>query len=266
MLSFFRYFPSRIQLSILIFLIAGLAEAQIKKLTVIEFKRSNCDIIEEPFRILTRIIDQHENGYMLTIRIGTSDECCLKFTPAAMLENHGLYLDYETSGNPCDCLCYYELTYKVPKMNFSGIFFKNTPIQISSEKYITYGPAFELLQGDTIDLQDKYGRKQGKWRLNKQLPVTTAYAEFKNDTLLKRVDLYDNGKIKSEVFSGKIKIEDDRRTYWLHTFANRYVEYFISGKIKTECKGKNPRDSYWDGTCKKWNEDGTLLYRGVYKK
>ena len=230
--------------------------------------QSACEPYNDPYRVNTRVIEQKEHGSVLFIKIGTAATCCVTFIPTATIKSDGLYLYYEETGNICSCTCYYELSYELPRIDdsFVQVYFQDEPIELSTEKFKTFEVTFKVINGDTIDLQDKYGRKQGKWHLNKKLPITESFIEFKNDTLIRQVNLYPDGKIKKEVLSGKGKIDDGASVYWLYTFANRSVEYFASGKIKRECKGSAWLSSYWDGTCKEWNENGELVYEGPHKE
>ena len=255
-------------LIVIILLASTIAHGQSRKIKVVAFRQSKCEPYGDPFKINTRIIDQKVYGKIFSIKIGTSATCCVAFVPTAILQHDALLLGYEETGDPCDCSCYYEFTYDLENLDeqINQIYFEQEPISYSKEKFKTYDIGFNIVNSDTLDYQDKYGRKQGKWHLSELLPTTRAFVEYKNDTLVRRVNLFENGSLQSEVLSGKVKLEEDGKDAWLFTFGNHYREYFESGILKKECKGKTIGASYWEGTCKEWNEKGELIYQGAYQK
>ncbi len=94
------------------------------------------------------------------------------------------------------------------------------------------------------------------------------YFIYIDDNNARRVILYNNKDIKSELISEKIQFQSNDTNYFMHVDANRYVEYYTSGQLKKECynQHKGFGNYYQNGNCREWNEKGELIYEGVYKK
>jgi hypothetical protein len=239
-----------------------------QKLTVKEFE-TKCDQNLDPYRIATRIIDQKIENGILSIELSAIDTCCFVFEPTVIQKNNSLYLDYMRKGDPCECICAYRFTYKIDNVESIHaklkMYFMNKPIELSNERYKVYPVKYDLVQNDTINRIDRYGLKQGKWNAKDDILMSKFYIEYKDDTLVRRVSLYPNGQIKSELIKEKATIEADGRKYSTYWNFNKYFEYFESGQKKVECSCDDWRKTYEEGLCKKWNEKGELIYQGSYR-
>ena len=70
---------------------------------LLHFIPSTCDIAENPYRILTRIISQNFHGDTLEIEVATTAICCVGFEPAISYEADTLNLILMETGDFCDC-------------------------------------------------------------------------------------------------------------------------------------------------------------------
>jgi hypothetical protein len=250
----------RIIFLVLIF-IPVITVAQKKKVTVVGFTATECtDGAALHNAIRTRVIEKKSSRDIFEIKIGTTETCCISYTPVVKYFSNKsgldtLYLGYGTYGEPCECVCYYELTYQIKGLKDSDfdIRFKGKPIEFSEEKYKTYPVRYKLMGNDTINFVDKYGLRQGVWTYDSGFIKT--YFIFEDGVPMKEVHLYSTGKIKSE----------SRREYsnW-----NYYIEYFENGQKKMECYNDRPGGSYKfdNGKCREWDINGEIIYEGPYKK
>lgn len=196
------------------------------RIHVVDFSATEC--IEPtlyPEKIRTRIIEKKVKDGILDLKIGTTELCCLTFKPAIKFYSGStssldtLYVGYKSAGDPCECTCYYEFTYKIKgfhKLDFE-VQFKGNPIEYSEEKYKTYPVKYKLIGNDTVNFVDKYGLRQGIWT-----PDSTKikkYYFFKDDVHIREVTFFDNGNIQKAM----------KREFgnW-----NYFIEYFDSGKKK----------------------------------
>jgi hypothetical protein len=238
---------------------AVLAQTKIK---VVGFSSTECNDGAALYNLLrTRIIEKKFIGGVFEIKIATPETCCLSFKPVVKYyssgSNHGsdtLYLGYRTSDEACDCVCYYELTYRLQgleKDNFN-IRFKGESIEISDEKYKTYPIQFKLMGKDTVNFVDRYGMRQGLWSFD-SLSISEYYV-YENGIPMKRVVLFPNGATR---------IESTRE----HHNWNRYIEYYETGQKKMECFNSQVGESYKqkDGRCKEWDINGQLIYEGPFR-
>ena len=236
-----------------------MTHGQTGKIKLLEFKYSDCDKATLSNRIRTRIIKKDIEGDILTVNIATVATCCVEFDPITSTNQGVLYLDFRETGTPCECDCFYSLTYKIKGIKDTEIKikFRNKDIELSDEKFNTYPIKFKILNGDTVNFTDKYGMRQGVCTFYNDSLMTKGYLEIANDTVFKMVNFYPNNRIVKDIFE-KSKP---------HMNYTSYLEYFESGKIKKECVSKDVESSFRDnGMCKEWNEAGDLVYEGKYRK
>jgi hypothetical protein len=258
------------RLLIIFFLGTQLTFGQTTKVKLFSFKNSTCDGESESFRLRTRIISKELSNGLLTIHIGATATCCVDFVPKTTFINGILNLDFDETGTPCECGCCYEFTYQINGVKDDNIkiTFRNKNIEQSDEKYETYPVRFKILNGDTINYVDKYGFKQGIWVLSSDTLRKNRYFEYADNIAVRRVMLYPNGQIESELISDKISINTFDRPFFGYSRSNKLIEYYESGQKKKECyNDKNEFDNdYEKGKCKEWNEKGELTYEGNYRK
>jgi hypothetical protein len=235
--------------------------------SLFEFRSSTCDQEEDPSRLRTQIIRRELTNNILTVEIASTATCCVDFLPKIEMKNGILFLDFEETGNPCECGCCYEFVYRVSgiKNKDVEIIFRKEKIETSTEKYLTFPIQFQISKGDTVNLKDRYGLRQGKWLHQSD---SLAYFIYSDDRPIRFVRLYSNKLIKSERISEKVKFRSDDKDYFTHGDFNRLVEYYENGKKKKECYNDKAgwMNNYEKGRCKEWNEKGDLLYEGDYRK
>lgn len=52
-------------------------------------------------------------GSVLVVHEGHLDECCLSFDVTASVDGAAVQVEYPPVGEPCDCLCAYDLSYRL---------------------------------------------------------------------------------------------------------------------------------------------------------
>jgi hypothetical protein len=235
---------------------------------LIEFNLSSCDEESDPYRLRTRIVRKELTRNYLTLEIATTDTCCISVRPIVNFSDNTIYLDERNMGEECECICCYQFVYKLKGKfnNQTKIKFRGKDIEESREKYKTYPIKFDVLNGDTVNLVDKYGLRQGQWFSESKKPEAWTFYDFVDDINVRATKLYPDGSIKRYSTKEKVKIVREGTESMEYFDWNHYVEYFEGGKIKSECISKNNRESYREGTCKEWNEKGELVYDGPYKE
>src|SRR5687767_316936 len=101
------------RLLIIFMFITQLTHGQIGKIKLLDFKHSTCDEATLSNKLRTRIVKKEIKGDILTVDLATVATCCVKFDPIVSTNQGILYLDFKERGTPCECNCYYTLTYKV---------------------------------------------------------------------------------------------------------------------------------------------------------
>jgi len=130
---------------------------------LVGFTNSACDEELDPYRLRTRIISKEFIGDTLSISIGMVGNCGVDFVPYVDNEQDTILLRVEEIGIPDECLCCYELNFRlygIIDMNAS-VKFNSKVIISSSEMYKTYPVKYIVFKGDTTGYIDKYGLKQG---------------------------------------------------------------------------------------------------------
>lgn len=215
---------------------------------LIEFYPSTCDSEEDVMRIRERISEIYEVGDSLFITVGFVANCAFDNSPMKVDANYigdtlCLTFDFEyevgdtivengdtmvyMSFNAASCDCCFEFQYVV-KNEYSD----STPVKLNgkliiyhTEKYKTYPVEYELLKGDTINLVDKYGFRQGKWLYYDKENRLINDRIYMNDSIVYGVDYryYDDG-----VISRKLEWKDNEHL--------NYYEYDRTGNLTVQKK------------------------------
>jgi hypothetical protein len=254
----------------ILLLTTHLTLGQTSKVKLFSFQNSTCDEGADPDRLRTRIISKDLTKDILTIQIAATATCCVTFIPKTTYKNAVLDLDFEETGDECECGCCYEFTYKIKviKNDRLKITLRGKEIQHSNEKYMTYPVQFKIVNGDTVNYIDKYGLRQGKWNKPSDSLMTKSHGEFIDNRLVRIVTYFPNGMTESEKISEKVKVTGESTEYFDYFDFNRYVEYYETGTKKKECHNNqnSVSNSYERGQCKEWNENGQLIYEGDFRK
>lgn len=104
------------------------------------------------------------------------------------------------------------------------IYFKQTEIFVSKEKYKTFPEKFEIIGNDTLNRFDKYGQRQGKW-IDK-FASTEIESHYVDSKLIKGEirTYYENGKLESQYFKDDFNAPNELY----------YRGYYESGEVKEE--------------------------------
>lgn len=233
----------RVLFVVLLFYISVSAQKKAKPFLV-DFKSSECDNTVDVSRLKPRIVRQGFEGNLFVIEVGTKATCCVEFIPSISMTGDTLSLNLEETGQGCECECCYQFIYKISNLagkNF-GINLQGIPVAQSDEKYVTFPPVFDLVNGDTVNYIDKYGMRQGHWFKTKEngsyfkaFAIDDVFSYYEN------VSYNDSARLKSLVIRSNANSSHN-------TF------YYKDGSIKsqrTENKDFNEhKEFYEDGTLK----------------
>jgi hypothetical protein len=129
--------------------------------------------------MFSRIVSKTVHNDTLDLTIGFSANCCIEIRPAIQYANDTLFLynkpkEADSMGFLEEVICMCDCCFEF-KMQISGIsdtsfvlLYGSEELKTSSDKYRTFPVRFNIHQGDTINLIDKYGFRQGVWRIYNQ--------------------------------------------------------------------------------------------------
>lgn len=168
---------------------------------VLSHNLSECDKHSYPDFMKQRIVSKSVVNDTLDLTIGFSANCCIHFRPTISRKEDTLILINKPKEPDslgfieeiiCKCDCCFELNllvYPIRDTNFI-FYYETNQLVTSSEKYRTITPRFTVYEGDTINRIDKYGHRQGVWRIYNQ----------GTNALMKEIyyqeDFYEKGKFK----------------------------------------------------------------------
>ena len=220
---------------IIILSIGNLFGQETEKIELINYNQSVCDETSDPYRLKPRIISLKQNKDTLDIDIGFATTCCLEYIPQINYIKDTLYISYKIKDESlaCSCICCYSFNHKIKGIISSKLTVKlyDQIIELSDEKYRTYEPTFTLIKNDTLNLTDKYGRKQGVWKTYGE-----NYAKYKDGNIISSVNLFKNMKIKDE----------------FEFTTNLFREYYKNGTLKKECYKTEKLELI---SCRKWKKN-----------
>jgi hypothetical protein len=206
-----------------------------KEIELIEFNQSACDKTSDPYRLKSRIISLSHKSDTLQIEIGFAATCCIDYVPKIKFLADTLFFSYDAKDEDggCFCICCYSFIHKIKGIPSKNIIVKlyEEVIELSDEKYKTFPPTYTIVRGDTVNIKDKYGLKQGTW-VNE-----ISFTRYKNDRILSWGRFYENGKVQNE---------HDLKT-------DIYREFHPNGKLKMKCN-KTPGQGLTN--CQQWYESG----------
>ncbi len=230
------------RLSTLLFFLFTLFFATGQNSNLIHFTKKECDQSVSIERIRERISNIQLKNDSLFIQLAFIANCAYTdwHYADAVFNNDTLHLTYgypekivsdiSENGDTIiyynlsldECNCYFECEYVlagITSIKFP-ITFNNRLIIYSKEKYKTYPIRYQILRGDTINLIDKHGFKQGKWLFQTNDSVTFINRTYQNDTIVVGADYkyHHNGEIKSI-------------TNWENDNYKSYKEYNIDGQL-----------------------------------
>ncbi|MCG8329708.1 MAG: hypothetical protein MI974_18580 [Chitinophagales bacterium] len=225
---------------------------------LIQISSSGCSNMPEAgvSRFIDRIkqIETYEDS--VEISVALREECCVNFIAEIQVkDNDTLNLIYKKTGIPCKCICLYELIYTLSlgdgktinpgKTNFQ---INGRSILLSKEKYQTYPIRFDLFNGDTINLIDKYGMRQGYWLLKDSLNrirLEGTYHNEKDAYYESHETIGLTGKIVKSYYQNTHQVAVE---YYLKNGFDWYVfrRYDESGKVIEECLNNEEKNIWMD--------------------
>ncbi len=268
---------AKVLISLCIFLLAmQIVNGQSQKVEVVDYHTSPCDRSSRNYK--DRIVSELLYGDTLQIIIKTIGNCAGINSPRANLHSDTLWLFYYEGGRQeeyvdsngevyylsepdCDCCFEHAFTItgiqKIPK----GVFIPagTRPKKISDKDWQNYlsgeqeyyykllGEKFDVINGDTVNLTDKFGLKQGLWvkkppksRSEDEMEFPLIELEPEDEDFVKGERLHDSYKcffVNDEIKTGEI-IEyyqpyNIKKYHKIYTHLNTYTETFydIDGNI-----------------------------------
>lgn len=187
---------TRIQIFIGLFLtLTHFASGQSHEVEIIDYYTSPCGKTTNPYNLDDQLVGESLYGDTLQITVKTSGNCDGIGNPRAKLLNDTLWISYNKSGgrseevaegdsiiyvitvSECDCCFEYVFVMKsfckvpigviIPRGSLSrhnNYFRYDNYVPGSWQRsYSFFGDNFDIVDGDTVNLADKIGRKQGLW-------------------------------------------------------------------------------------------------------
>jgi len=237
----------KIVLNVFVFLLIGLNVYQTNaQIQLIGFTPSKCNESVPAYLIQNRVISKTISNDTFNLHIGFSENCCIEFDPLAHYKNDTLFIaPYKKAPSIlCDCNCCYELV-----LHFSGITdtslhvsYRNKVLPVTQHPYPTQPISFEVFEGDTVNMRNIYGFKEGV--LEQVLHKDTIFT-------------YDKGQLKMK----EMWIRENKDNYF--AFYRIQETYYPNGKLKSRCQPKDKTKGDLLSTplddCIYWNENGKLI-------
>lgn len=276
----------KIVLNAFVLLLIGLNVYQTNaQIQLIGYTPSKCNESIPAYLVQNRVISKTISNDTFNLHIGFSENCCIEFDPLAHYKNDTLFIaPYKKPPSIlCDCNCCYELV-----LHFSGITdtslhvsYRNEVLPVTQHPYPTQPISFEIFEGDTVNMRNIYGFKEGEWILfydSTNLVKTRAYhdgkasnvkerpykvATYSKEGLLEQVlhkdtiFTYDKGQLKMK----EMWIKENKDNYY--AFYRIQETYYPNGKLKSRCQPKDKTKGDLLSTplddCIYWNENGELI-------
>ncbi len=115
-----------------------------------------------------------------------------------------ILIEYFYVVDDCLCDCYYKLHFSITGLKPNQIYpvmLNNKLLPVYNHRYLLVEPKFELYKGDTINLFDHYGFRQGKHMAFDEKGRIISELSFTNDSIISGFShrvFYKNGIVKSE--------------------------------------------------------------------
>jgi hypothetical protein len=259
-------------LLLFLFVLPTLLPAQNKGVEITYFKKVNCEMdSDNNYSIRNRIIEQSIKDDYVFLKLGFWTICSDTFKANAKVENEILKLNVKEVGELKECCCfsYFNFNIKLNGNSFAEVTVNDKKIEISKERYDIFPVKYAIVKGDTVNLTDKYGVRQGKWLSdwkNTNNLFGERYELYKNGQLISIVQFYSFGQKKSESIKEKLIWKNsDGKEYLEYDDFNLYKEYHENGKLKRCCYTDQYGVNYMDGICKEYDANGDLVYEGKYR-
>ena len=228
----------------------------------------------DAYRLKDRIISQELSNDTLILTIGFRENCCIDFDPAISFQNSELHilLYQEEPESYCLCDCCFELALYIVGIQDTKFktFIDTSEIVLSDEPYKTYNITYDIIDGDTVNMRNKYRFREGLWL-------------FHNDSTgtLEGKVIY-SGKFSENMiwsewydFEGRVveRTNIDTSIYYRQNgtierkkigegFRSTVIEYYENGEKKSECAGVTEVEgnitSFWND-CSYWDESGKFI-------
>lgn len=230
---------------------SSLIEIQTENKTPVVLHRfipSTCNGDLDPYQLKDRIVSKEIKNDSLYLTVAFAENCCLEIDPLITFDNSVLNIELSkgTQQYVCDCNCCYELTLVLTGLDKTEFLttLQGDTIELSNEPYPTYPISFELYQGDTINLMNKYGEPQGLWlTFDDSTGQLTKKTFYSGQVLLRdKIDWMEKYDIKGE----KI-VQTSGDTTWRYKngvlnertigrgWGKNIVKYYSNGRQKSEC-------------------------------
>lgn len=196
----------------IIAILIGKTTVYSQNIKVIDYFFSECDDSHNQCIVQPRIIYEIYENNTLEVSFNIVANCEGLYGLKAENIHDSLYLSYRTGSIPdttfigndtivdfsfawCDCC--FELNVKFKVLNNKPKYYviNGKEMHLFEDKYKIFPVEFDVIEGDTVNYKDKYGRGQGKWFYNNK-SLKKGYMILKDDIFLEFYD--ENGKIERD--------------------------------------------------------------------
>jgi len=205
-----------------------------QKIRIIDYTLSECEDNNQ-CTVQPRIIYESYINDTLEVAFNIIENCEGIYDLKTEYRNDTLFINYESgrfdttyfkdgqevfeiSVGECDCC--FEFTLKLKNKKPSNYILDGKTMYLFENKYKLFDIYYKVVNGDTINLIDKYGRKQGKW-YSQNTNLFKSYRIWKDNIPIYYIseDYYNTGEIRSKQIT---------------ELRDRYIEYFKDGSIKKD--------------------------------
>ncbi|OFY66502.1 MAG: hypothetical protein A3H98_00400 [Bacteroidetes bacterium RIFCSPLOWO2_02_FULL_36_8] len=253
---FIRQLTNR-QLPVLILLFSAVIPVPAQETSPIRlfhFSSSDCDENYNAYRQKNKILSKKKIKDTLSVSIQMAAACCLDFEGSVDVRNQIINFVLDEKGSPCRCVCCYQFYFRLANTRAENYYFLLNGKEISESNiyYKKFRVKFDILDGDTLNFVDNMGYFQGKWKnYNSKNQLIQEGVYVKNVfTGTRTTEYHDNGNKKTE-------------TLWKADYCNKTIEYFESGKIKSEILFNKKFKLH--GECKEFDEQGNVTQVKVFE-
>jgi len=172
---------------------------------------SECDEEPNPFEYRNKVISKTFNKDTAEIEIGIVANCCVDFEPEVKRKGEQINLIYKETGDPCRCICCYQLVYEIKGLPYEKYTFLLNGQKILDEEKSSimnrFKKSHEVIDGDTVNFVDANGIEHGKHIIFNGLNQVIRQGTYENGVFsgIAWTYYYKTGKKKIEWYVQKDK-------------------------------------------------------------
>ncbi|MDI1235650.1 MAG: hypothetical protein PSX81_15335 [bacterium] len=228
----------------------GNLHGQAMALKVVDVQQSKCEQLEQGCRLQKRIVSQTLIGDTLSTNIGIRSNCGGICEVEAFVNKDTLKIYYHEGTINRDtisdtvilitksiarCKCCFEFNFKTKGLSEipTVTTINDSIFNYYPNKYKLFKVNFDLLNKDTVNYTDLYGRKQGKWLKQEDdsdyinLDSNTYIAYYRDNYLKSSIykEFYKNGVLKLEYKVNNFNEQNETEYYENGDVKNQYISF-----------------------------------------